>query len=487
MPGRTASTCTPATWRTAASRSSATRSSPSTSRAGSTGPRRTASGWISIPTYFSHPKAADGFTLTHPDERIRQFWIEHGIACRKIGAAIGRQLGTPCVTNVWIPDGYKDVPVDRNGAARAPDRVARPIFAEPIDPEASPRRRRSQAVRHRLGELRRRLARVLPGLRRGAPEAAHARRRPLPSHRDHRRQDLVGADVLPGTAAARQPRRPLGQRPRGDPRRRAAGDRRGNRPRRQAPDRIHIGLDYFDASINRVAAWVIGTRDMLKALLMALLEPTATLQGRGSSGWITRGAWSLLRRVEEPALAGRMGLLLRAQRRARGHGLVRRGAAVRKRRALETHRPRRGPVSFMQTYENFINGRFTPSTGEDRIVCTNPSTGETICTVPDSTAADVETAISAAQAAQKSWSKRPPSNAPRRSAPSPPKSASTWSRSPASSPRSRARSSTWRASRSHSPPTTSTTWPNGRAASKAKSSRATAPARPSFCSASPSA
>ena len=66
-------------------------------------------------TFFSHAKAADGFTLSHADRGIRDFWIEHGIACRKIGAEIGRQLGTPTVTNVWVPDGYKDIPVDRFG------------------------------------------------------------------------------------------------------------------------------------------------------------------------------------------------------------------------------------------------------------------------------------------------------------------------------------------------------------------------------------
>ena len=58
------------------------------------------------PSYFSHPKAADGLTLAHPDSAIRDFWIQHGVACRKIGTAFGQALGTPCVTNVWVPDGY---------------------------------------------------------------------------------------------------------------------------------------------------------------------------------------------------------------------------------------------------------------------------------------------------------------------------------------------------------------------------------------------
>src|SRR6478736_3426979 len=67
------------------------------------------------PTYFAHPLAQDGFTLAHRDPSVRRFWIDHGIACRRIGAAMGKALGTPCVTNVWIPDGYKDLPIDRKG------------------------------------------------------------------------------------------------------------------------------------------------------------------------------------------------------------------------------------------------------------------------------------------------------------------------------------------------------------------------------------
>ena len=65
------------------------------------------------PSFFSHPLADAGFTLTSRDEGIRRFWVEHGIACRRIGAAMGRALGTPCINNVWISDGSKDIPVDR--------------------------------------------------------------------------------------------------------------------------------------------------------------------------------------------------------------------------------------------------------------------------------------------------------------------------------------------------------------------------------------
>src|SRR5690606_31643159 len=66
-------------------------------------------------TYFSHPKADDGFTLSSKDENIRQFWVNHLKRCREIGAEMGKQLGTPCIHNTWIPDGSKDIPIDRNG------------------------------------------------------------------------------------------------------------------------------------------------------------------------------------------------------------------------------------------------------------------------------------------------------------------------------------------------------------------------------------
>ena len=85
------------------------------------------------PTYFAHPKAADGMTLAHADSGIRKFWIEHGIACRKIGAAIGAALHKPCVTNVWIPDGMKDQPVDRVSPRQRLTEALDEIFAFPVN------------------------------------------------------------------------------------------------------------------------------------------------------------------------------------------------------------------------------------------------------------------------------------------------------------------------------------------------------------------
>ena len=86
------------------------------------------------PTFFAHPLAADGSTLANPDAGVRRFWIDHGIACRRIGAVIGRTLATPCVTNVWVPDGSKDTPIDRKGPRERLAESLDAIFAEPIDP-----------------------------------------------------------------------------------------------------------------------------------------------------------------------------------------------------------------------------------------------------------------------------------------------------------------------------------------------------------------
>ena len=84
------------------------------------------------PTCFAHPKAADGFTLAHRDPGIRAFWIEHAKRCRTIGADIGRALGSTCMVNVWIPDGYKDLPIDRIAPRKRLIESLDAIFAEQL-------------------------------------------------------------------------------------------------------------------------------------------------------------------------------------------------------------------------------------------------------------------------------------------------------------------------------------------------------------------
>ena len=229
------------------------------------------------PTYFSHPKAADNFTLTSTDPAIREYWIEHGIACRKIGAEMGRQLGSTTVTNVWIPDGYKDVPVDRTGPReRLIDSLDR-MFAEPIDPAVH-----LDAVEAKLFGI------GAESYTAGSAEFymgyAVSRQKVLTLDAGHFHptemiSEKISSVLLFCPGLLLHVSRPV----RWDSDHVVLLDDEliaiaKEIVRSPKLDRIHLGLDFFDASINRVAAWVIGTRNMLKALLVAELEPTATLR-----------------------------------------------------------------------------------------------------------------------------------------------------------------------------------------------------------------
>jgi L-rhamnose isomerase len=229
------------------------------------------------PTYFSHPKAADGFTLTHPDKGIRDFWIEHGICCRKIGAEMGRQLGSTTVTNVWIPDGYKDIPVDRTGPRERLTDSLDKMFAEPIDPKLH-----LDAVEAKLFGIG--AESYTAGSHEYYLAYAVSRQKVLTLDAGHFHPTEVISDKVscvlmfcPGLLL--HVSRPV----RWDSDHVVILDDELQAIAKELVrsgklHKIHIGLDYFDASINRVAAWVIGTRNMLKALLIAQLEPTASLK-----------------------------------------------------------------------------------------------------------------------------------------------------------------------------------------------------------------
>ena len=229
------------------------------------------------PTYFSHPKAADGFTLTHPDSGIRTFWIDHGIACRKIGAEIGRQLGSTTVTNIWIPDGYKDIPVDRMAPReRLLDSLDR-ILASPIDPAIH-----LDAVEAKLFGIG--AESYTAGSHEFYMGYAVSRKTLLTLDAGHFHpteviSDKVSAMLLFCPGLLLHVSRPV----RWDSDHVVILDDELQAIAKEIVrsgklDKIHIGLDYFDASINRVAAWVIGMRNMIKALLIALLEPTETMK-----------------------------------------------------------------------------------------------------------------------------------------------------------------------------------------------------------------
>jgi L-rhamnose isomerase len=238
------------------------------------------------PTYFAHPKAADGFTLAHPDESVRQFWVRHGINCRRIGAAMGKALATPTVTNVWIPDGFKDTPADRRSPRERLLKSLDEMFAEPLDP------------RHNLDAVEGKLFGIgsesyVVGSHEFYLGYAVSRRKLICLDAGHYHPTESLADKL--SAVLCNLDRVLLHVSRGVrwdsdhvvtltddllavAQELARGDYFG---------RVHIGLDFFDASINRVAAWVVGTRAMLKALLIALLEPTKQLRDVEAAGDLT--------------------------------------------------------------------------------------------------------------------------------------------------------------------------------------------------------
>ena len=238
------------------------------------------------PTYFAHPKAADGYTLAHPDPGIRRYWIDHGIACRRIGAALGKALGTPCVTNVWVPDGSKDIPADRKGPRERLLRSLDELFAEPIDPAWN-----RDAVEGKLFGLGSEA--YVVGSHEFYLGYAIARRKVLCLDAGHFHPTEVVSDKLSAVLCYLD--EVLLHVSRGV---RWDSDHvvilndelialAQELVRGEYLERVRIGLDFFDASINRVAAWVIGTRALLKALLIALLEPTGRLRDCESSGNLT--------------------------------------------------------------------------------------------------------------------------------------------------------------------------------------------------------
>ncbi len=238
------------------------------------------------PSYFSHPLAASGFTLTHADEAVRRFWVRHGIACRKIGAWFGRKLGNPCVTNLWIPDGHKDTPVDRAVLRRRLEKSLDEIFAAKISP-----RENLDAVESKLFGIG--SESYVVGSHEFYMGYAITRQKLLTLDAGHFHPTESIADKIssmlmyvPGLLLHVS----RGVRWDSDHVVTVTDDLAAIAQeivRSGQLDRIHIGLDYFDASINRIAAWTIGTRAMSRALLMALLEPAKELRALEASGDFT--------------------------------------------------------------------------------------------------------------------------------------------------------------------------------------------------------
>ncbi len=248
------------------------------------------------PTCFSHPLAESGFTLSSYDERVRSFWIEHCIACRKIGAYLGQELGQPCVTNIWIPDGFKDTPVDRKTPRLLLKQSLDAILAEEIDPKFN-----LDAVECKLfglgsesyvvGSHELYLGYAIANDVLLCLDSGHFHPTEVISDKLSSVLTFVDEVLLHVSRGVRwdsdhvvtltdELQAIMQETVRGD-----------------YLERVHIGLDFFDASINRVAAWVIGTRNALRALLMALLEPTDQLVALETAGDYT-GRLALLEELK---------------------------------------------------------------------------------------------------------------------------------------------------------------------------------------------
>jgi L-rhamnose isomerase len=239
------------------------------------------------PTFFSHPKATDGFTLSHRDKGIREFWIEHGIVCRKIGAEMGKALRRPCVTNVWIPDGYKDLPVDRKTPRERLVESLDAIFKETISSKLN-----LDSVEPKLFGIG--SESYVVGSHEFYLGYAVSRKKLLTLDSGHYHPTESIADKI-SSVLEFLPEILLhvsrGVRWDSDHVVTLTDDLQAIAREVVANDylpRVYIGLDYFDASINRIAAWVIGTRNMLRALLIALLEPPAIRQAEAEGDHTTR-------------------------------------------------------------------------------------------------------------------------------------------------------------------------------------------------------
>ena len=230
------------------------------------------------PTFFSHDKVKDGLTLSSPDEETRKFWVEHGKACIRISEYFARETGVPCVMNIWIGDGLKDVPADRMGPRMRYKQSIEEILSEPFDKNLV-----KPCVESKVFGI------GVEAYTAGSAEftlsfaASHDGVLPLMDNGHYHPTEVV-SDKIPALLCFYPEI--------------ALHITRGIRwdsdhvlilddetkeiakeiVRCKALDRVYMALDYFDASINRISAWVVGIRSWQKALLMAMCTPHEALK-----------------------------------------------------------------------------------------------------------------------------------------------------------------------------------------------------------------
>ncbi len=230
------------------------------------------------PTFFSHPMVKDGLTLSSPDETTRNFWIEHGKACIRISQYFAEETGVPCVMNIWTGDGFKDIPADRMGPRVRYKESIEAILSEPFDKEKV-----KPCVESKVFGI------GVEAYTVGSAEfslsfaATHEGCLPLMDNGHYHPTEVV-SDKIPAMLAfypeiALHITRPI----RWDSDHVVLFDDETKEMAKEIVrcdglDRVYMALDYFDASINRISAWVVGIRSWQKALLTALCTPNAYLK-----------------------------------------------------------------------------------------------------------------------------------------------------------------------------------------------------------------
>lgn len=229
------------------------------------------------PTCFSHPMADSGFTISSADKAVRDFWIRHCKQSRKIANYFGEQLGETAVTNFWFPDGYKDIPIDREAPRYRMMTALDEVFADQYDEKNT-----RDALESKVFGIGAESYTV--GSNEFCLGYAVSRRKMYCLDAGHFHPTEVISDKIPSTLLFTDRLLLHVSRPvRWDSDHVVIMDDEllaiaQSLVRTGLIDRTYIGLDFFDASINRIAAWVIGTRNMQKALLRAMLEPTEALK-----------------------------------------------------------------------------------------------------------------------------------------------------------------------------------------------------------------
>ena len=230
------------------------------------------------PTFFSHPKVKDGLTLSSPDEETRKFWIEHGKACIRISQYFAEETGIPCVMNIWTGDGFKDIPADRYTPRKLYKESIEAILAEPFDKKLV-----KPCVESKVFGI------GVESFTAGSAEfsltfaATHDGCLPLMDNGHYHPTEVVSDKVPALLTFFDEVALHITRGVRWDSDHVLIFDDETKEIAKEivrcdALDRVYMALDYFDASINRVCAWIVGIRSWQKALLSALLTPHAALK-----------------------------------------------------------------------------------------------------------------------------------------------------------------------------------------------------------------